>query len=254
MQDPPGSNTPGSGEPGAPPHGAPLGPGPGGPGPGPGGYSGPGGPGGPSPIPPTPPTGGGKGMIGRARDILTRPAAEWPVVDGEAATMVSLIVPYALILAAIPPLALLLGLLVFTGAAASFLFGIFLQMAIAFYVVNVAVVIVLGLAIDALAPTFGGTKNNVQALKLAVYSSTPLWVGGIILLLVAAAPILYWLWFLGGFGYGAYLLYLGLPRLMRVSGDKAQTFAAAAIGIWFVLLIIGRALAGAMMGGPFSAF
>ena len=205
-------------------------------------YGAPGGPG----------VGRSKGLFERARDILTRPAAEWSVADGESATVGSIMVPSVVALAAIPPLALLLGLTLLGGTFASFLFGYFLQMAIAFYILSVAVAFALGFVIDALAPTFGGTKNLVQALKLSAYSHTPLWVGGLVLLLIVMAPALFWLWFLAGFAYGAYILYLGLPRLMRVPADKAQAYAGAAIGVWFVLLLIARWLSTAMVGGPFG--
>lgn len=218
-----------------------------------------------APTPPPPPAapsasstgahvGPRRGLLDRARAILMSPAAEWDVIDREPATLGSIFVPYALVLAAIPPLALLLGLLVFGGVMANFLMSLFIQIAIAFYVLNLVVPFALGFAIDALAPTFGGTKSNEQAMKLAVYSATPLWVFGIVLLLIVTMPALYWLWFLAGFGYGAYILYLGLPRLMRVPADKAQAYAGAAIGIWFVLFLVARGLAGAMVGGPFGAF
>jgi hypothetical protein len=217
----------------------------------------------PSPPPPPAPAsasttgtsvGPRKGLFDRARDILMNPAAEWEVIDREPATIGNIFMPYALVLAAIPPLALLLGLLLLGGVLANMIMGIFIQMAIAFYVLNLAVAFALGFAIDALAPMFGGTKSNVQGMKLSVYSSTPLWVFGIVLLLLISVPALYWLWFLAGFGYGAYILYLGLPRLMRVPPDKAQAYAAASIGIWFVLFLVARGLAGSMIGGPFGAF
>lgn len=218
-----------------------------------------------APTPPPPPAapsasptgthvGQHRGLFDRARAILMGPAAEWEVIDREPATLGSIFVPYALVLAAIPPLALLLGLLVLGGVMANFLMSLFIQIAIAFYILNLLVPLALGFAIDALAPTFGGTKSNTQAMKLSVYSSTALWVFGIVLLLIVQMPALYWLWFLAGFGYGAYILYLGLPRLMRVPADKAQAYAGAAIGIWFVLFLVARGLAGSMVGGPFGAF
>jgi hypothetical protein len=194
---------------------------------------------------------GGSGLLGRVTGILTRPAEEWRVIDGEPGTVGSVIAPYALVLAAIPPLAMLLGLMLFGGAYASYFFSLVLQVAIVFYVLNVAVAVALGLAIDALAPNLGGAKNQVQAMKLAVYSSTPLWVAGLVLLLLTNSPGLFWIWFVVGFAYGAYLLFIGLPILMRVPADKAPGYAGAAIAAWFVLMLIARFLAGAMVGGPF---
>ena len=241
MQETPGDNTPGTGGP-DPSAAAPTPPPAAAPTPAPA----------PAPTPPPVPSGPRKGLIARVRDILMRPAAEWAVIEAEPATIANLFVPYAVVLAAIPPVALLLGLLLAAGGYAGFLFGFFLQMAITFYILSIGLVFVFGLAIDALAPSFGGTKNNVQAMKLAVYSATPLWVGGVLLVLLFGAPIIEWVWLLAGIGYGAYLLYLGLPRLMRVPADKAPGYAAAAIGLAVVLVILARMILLSTARGPFG--
>ena len=47
------------------------------------------------------------------------------------------------------------------------------------YVLGLASVYVLSLIVDALAPTFGGQKNSVQAFKAVVYASTASWIAGI---------------------------------------------------------------------------
>ena len=46
------------------------------------------------------------------------------------------------------------------------------------YVVGCAIVLVLGLGIDVLAPLFGGQRGFDNAFKLAVYSFTPVWLAG----------------------------------------------------------------------------
>ena len=43
-------------------------------------------------------------------------------------------------------------------------------------VLAVASVFVMGFIIDALAPTFGGQKGFNQAVKVAAYSYTPIWI------------------------------------------------------------------------------
>ena len=74
------------------------------------------------------------------------------------------------------------------------------------------------------APRFGGRKNFGNALKLSVYSHTPLWLAGIFLLI----PGLNFLLILGV--YGLYLFWIGLPLLMQVPDDKALPYAAVATG------------------------
>ncbi len=57
------------------------------------------------------------------------------------------------------------------------------------YALSLASVYVLALIIDALAPTFDGEKNPTQALKVAVYSSTASWVAGVFGILPALGPL-----------------------------------------------------------------
>ena len=52
------------------------------------------------------------------------------------------------------------------------------------YVASFAIgAVLLGVVINLLAPLFGGQKDFDSALKLAVYSYTPVWLAGIFLLL-----------------------------------------------------------------------
>jgi hypothetical protein len=85
--------------------------------------------------------------------------------------------------------------------------------------VTFAMVYIIAGVIDLLAPRFGGEKNFANAVKLSVYSHTPLWLAGIFLLI----PGLNFLLILGV--YGVYLLWTGLPLLMRVPSEKALPYA-----------------------------
>src|SRR5262249_35318860 len=67
---------------------------------------------------------------------------------------------------------------------------------------------------------FGAEKNFPNAVKLSAYSHTPLWLAGIFLLI----PGLNFLLILGLYGF--YLLWVGLPMLMKVGNDKALPYAA----------------------------
>ena len=105
------------------------------------------------------------------------------------------------------------------------------------YVLSLAAVYILALIIDALAPTFNGQKSQIQALKVAAYSSTASWVAGIFHLI----PGLRLLTILGL--YSLYLLYLGLPIVMKASREKAVAYTAvvilAAIVLFMVIGVIG---------------
>jgi hypothetical protein len=175
------------------------------------------------------------------------------MIDAEPATIGGIYTSYAMILAAIGPVAMLIGQQVFGVSFLGFTYtpplGYSLVNAIVTYALSLGALYVFALIIDALAPTFGGTKNPVNAFKLAAYSSTPGWVAGIFFIIPA-------LWFVGLLGslYGLYVLYLGIPRLMRVSEDKAVGYTVVAvianIVLYFIVAMIVASIAGSFMTLP----
>jgi hypothetical protein len=124
------------------------------------------------------------------------------------------------------------------------------------YVLSLLMVFVLALIVDALAPTFGGTKSRISALKLVAYGATASFVGGIFSLV----PTLAVLWLLASL-YSIYLIYTGVPVLMKCPPEKAGAYTAAVIvcGIVaaVVLAFVSNAVMptrgvflGGMLGGP----
>src|ERR1700737_1023095 len=118
-------------------------------------------------------------LFTRAINILMRPKAEWDVIAAEHATTQGLILGYAAILAAIPAIAR-----VISGLMPHCLFTICYTPNPIFTVISgvlydllsLVSVFIIGLIIDALATSFGGEKNQVQAMKVAVYSWTAAWL------------------------------------------------------------------------------
>jgi len=100
----------------------------------------------------------------------------------------------------------------------------------------------VALIIDALAPRFGAQKSFPNALKLAVYSHTPAWLAGIFLLV----PGLSFLTILGLYGF--YLLWTGLPPLMRTPREQALPYAAAVVVCALVLAIVLGVIQVALFG------
>jgi hypothetical protein len=96
--------------------------------------------------------------------------------------------------------------------------------------------------IDALAPLFGGRRNFDSAFKLAVYSYTPVWLAGIFLL----APGLRFLGLLGF--YGAYLLWIGVPQLMKTPVPSVTTYTAVIVACACALTFIAAAAQHALFG------
>lgn len=192
------------------------------------------------------------GIADRTKNIILTPKTEWPVIDAEPATIGDIYKSYVLPLAAIPAIAGLIGDLLFGFT----IFGVSVKMspvaaighAITGYIMSLISVFVLAVIIDALAPTFGGTKNQVQAFKVAAYSATASWLAGVLLILPSLAPIAALLSL-----YGLYLLYLGLPLLMRSPPDRALGYTVVTIIAAILLFIVAGAIvssAGRLFGPP----
>jgi len=188
-------------------------------------------------------------LVDRVKRILLSPRTEWEVIDAEQTTPVALYTGYIAPLAAIGPIAQLIGYSVF-GITVPFMgtykvpFGSALTGAIISYVLTLVGTYILALIIDALAPTFSGQRNQIQALKVAAYSSTAAWVAGIFALI----PGLRLLGILGL--YSLYLLYLGLPVLQKTPREKALPYTAVVILAAIVLFMIIGLIAGRFTGIP----
>ena len=190
-------------------------------------------------------------LVERVKRILLSPQTEWDVIAEEPTTTAELYTKYIAPLAAIGPVAQFIGFSVFgislPGPNYRVPIGAGLTSAIVSYVLALAGTYVLALIIDALAPTFNGQRNQVQALKVAAYSSTAYWLAGIFALLPA-------LWILGLLGlYSVYLLYLGLPVLMKTPRDRALVYTGVVIIAAIVLGIIISAIANLFLRVPGSS-
>ncbi len=192
----------------------------------------------PEDRPVLPPAGGG--MVGRIKRILVEPKAEWPRIDAEPMTAQGVFMSWAMPLAAIGPVCGLIGRQVFGYGA----FGVSFRPSLSFsittavlgYVLALIGVWVLALVIDWLAPNFGGTKNRDQAMKVAAFSYTAAWVAGIFQII----PMLAILAIVGLYSF--YLLWLGLPLLMKAPAEKATAYTITTVVIAIVVSIVVGAL------------
>jgi hypothetical protein len=106
------------------------------------------------------------------------------------------------------------------------------------YLLTLAMVFVLALIVNGLAPTFGGTKDSVRALKLVAYGTTASFLGGVFNLI----PMLALLGVLASL-YSIYLIYTGIAVMMRCPPEKAGVYTAVVIvcGIVASIVIVGVA-------------
>jgi hypothetical protein len=167
-------------------------------------------------------------LINRVKGILLAPHAEWPVIAQEMGEASALFIRYVAVLALIPALARFIGTSLI-GSYAPILSS--LAGAVISYLSGFAIVYGLALIIDALAPRFGAQKDFAAALKLAVYAYTPVWLAGIFLLV----PGLSFLVVLGF--HGVYLLWTGLPILMRAPAEKTLPYAAVVAACALIIAI-----------------
>lgn len=177
-------------------------------------------------------------IVTRVKNIIMTPKTEWPVIDAEPGETRE-VFQYVAILAAIPAIATIIGGMLLPGAS----FSAILTLAIVGYVLAFAVVYLVALIIDALAPTFSSEKHFPSALKLAAYSYTPAWVGGIF----GIIPVLGILALIASL-YGLYLLYLGIPVLMRTPPEKVVGYTLVIIVCAIVASIIISIIIASIVG------
>jgi hypothetical protein len=185
----------------------------------------------------------------RAKAMLVDPSAEWTRIEQEPGDPAFVLTRYVTVLALIPALFGFLGTsaigVIVPGAGtvrAPVVDGLF--GAIFGYVAACATVLVLGLVINLLAPLFGGRRDFDSAFKLAVYSFTPVWLTGIFLTLPGLRFLV-----LTGF-YGAYILWLGLPRLTKAQGRRSRDFTALIVVAAFLLVTIAVVAQRLVFGTP----
>lgn len=182
----------------------------------------------------------------RVINILTKPAAEWPVIAAEPTDVATLYKQYIMPLAAIPAIATFIGHTVFgvyvpilgtirTGPVRG------LSLLIVTYVLTLASVYISALVIEKLAPTFKSSGTTMDALKLVAYASTAAWLAGILNIVPALAVI----GMLAGL-YSIYLFYLGLPVLMKTPADQVIVYMIVSAVVIILVYVVGGAVAAAL--------
>jgi len=184
-------------------------------------------------------------LVERVKAILFTPATEWPVIEREATTAADVYKGYVAPLAAIGAIASFIGLSLI-GIGGVLHIGIIagLTHALLSYVFAFVVVFFVAWLIDALAPTFGGQRDSLRALKVTAYSYTPAWIAGVVNLV----PVLGIIGLIVSL-YGLYLLYLGLPVLMRCPKEKALPYTVVIVLCAIVITAILATLTSCFIGG-----
>lgn len=188
-------------------------------------------------------------LVARVRNILVDPRSEWPLIATEPGYPLRLLLRYVAVLALIPAIAGYIGS-TYIGVSVSAgrfhdTLPIGLFKALISYLFSFAIVYLTALAIDVMAPLFGARRYFPNALKLAAYSFTPVWLVGIVLLV----PGLRFLTILGL--YALRLLWTGLPPLMAAPRPKVLTYAVAIAVAAFIIVFAMAVIQAALVTLPF---
>jgi hypothetical protein len=187
-------------------------------------------------------------LTARVTNILKQPALEWPVIAAEPADVASLMTGYAGPLAAIPAICQWIGMSVIGVSlpfAGTYRIGIVrgLVSAILSWVFALVGAYIGAIVIEKLAPTFKSSGNTIQALKLVVYASTPVWVAGVLNLIPVLSPLV-----IIAALYAIYLFYLGLPVVMKTPSDQIIPYMIVAALVMIVISVCLAFVAAAISG------
>lgn len=185
-------------------------------------------------------------LLSHAFGLFTHPEQEWDSIRREHEHPIRLYVAYVLILAAIAPLCAYIStahfgwsvgsdrLIKLTEISA-------VQLSVLTYVAMLVGVFALGYAINWMARTYGAKEEYAPSngVALAAYSCTPLFLAGFALLY--PVPWFNALVFLAAAGYGAWLMYDGLPIVMGIEKERAVMYGGALLTVALVILVSTRA-------------
>jgi hypothetical protein len=200
--------------------------------------------------PTAPATGAAPGLPGRVRGLLFNPKSEWQQVARESTAPGRLFAGYVMPLAALAVLAALLRFWLATRVSVP---GALVMIALTF-TFEVIGVCVVALIINSMASFFRGVHSQGQALKVATYAFTPLWLSCVFIPFPSLSLPAQ---FLGGV-YHTYLLYLGLRVLMKSPRDRALGYATTvvlcAILLGIVFTQVAAGLSATIHVSDFRAF
>lgn len=183
-------------------------------------------------------------ILQRAIGICTQPAAEWRAIAAEPTPGSHVLVRYVLPLAIADAVAGLVAWAVLTGTVQGEggVTGGYRLFWSAFGLVTILVACtVAAIVVNGFASSFRGTADRRQALKLAGYSATPILllnlVRGFLPIRIGAA-----IGFAGAV-YAVYVLYTGLPILMKSPEDRSLPYAlVVAAGVFAIMWVLMTAL------------
>ena len=179
-------------------------------------------------------------MFNHAFGLMVQPSVQWKkVADLPEPTMKTMVL-YPCLMALLPAIAwyygtTVIGWTVGDGDAIKLTQNSALVIILLFYFAMVGAVAVIGYFIHWMSHTYGAESNLAKGIVIAGFTATPMFLAGA----VGFYPIL-WLDMLIGVVavcWAVYLLYLGIPIVMRIPEERGFLFSSAVIAICLVMLI-----------------
>jgi hypothetical protein len=172
--------------------------------------------------------------------LLAHPDQEWEAIRNESESVTRLYTGHIFLLALIPAVAGFygtsqVGWQIGDGQVTRLSIASALQLSALFYVAMLAGIFVLGKFIDFFAATYDAVERTPRGVALAAYTATPIFLIGVI----AAYPNI-WVNMLAGLAaaaYAVYLLYEGLPILMKIPEERGFMFASAVLTVGLVMFV-----------------
>jgi hypothetical protein len=177
-------------------------------------------------------------LVARARNMLSAPKDEWPAIAHESTGTAELYTGYVAPLAAIAPVATILGNLLFGNLS----FNKSIVVAIVSFAISLLSVYVIGRIAAKIAPAFGGKNDLAQGIRLVAYAYTAAWLAGVFALI----PALEVLSMIGGI-YSLYLLYTGTSVMMGVPQERAVGYTAVVILVAIAVYLLTGIVVGSVV-------
>lgn len=172
--------------------------------------------------------------------ILTHPDREWQTIREEHESTPKLFLTHIILLALIPAAAAFYGTTqvgwrIGDGELIRLSQNSAAQLCVLFYVAMLSGIFIIGKFIDFFAATYGVDSEDHNGVILAAYTATPLFLMGAI----AIYPVL-WMNVMAGVVavcWSVYLLYEGLPILMKIPEERGFMFASSVLTVGLVMLV-----------------
>ncbi|HEX8902530.1 Yip1 family protein [Vitreimonas sp.] len=188
---------------------------------------------------------GANGLVDRAKNILLTPKAEWEKIAAEPFDLQKLYTGYVVPLAALAAVCGFIGMSLVGMSAFGISYRVPIVTGIVQAVVQIALstamVYVMALVTNALAPNFGSQQDVERAHKLAAYGCTAGFLAGVFAIL----PPLALLWLVGL--YSLYLIYVGLPVMMKTPQDKVIGYVVVIVLVTIVIGVVVNLVLGTIL-------